>query len=270
MRKIKLAFSDFWKDFNPKDNWFYIFLSIHFEIELSEEPDFLIYSSYGHQYLKYDCYRIFYTAENVRPNFLECDFALSFDHIGRENHFRLPLYGIWDGLEPSDLISAKQDFVEILKKKNSFCCMLVSNDKAKDRIRFFHKLSEYKKVDSGGRFLNNIGAPVDDKFKFLEPYKFTVAFENSSHPGYVTEKVYQPMFKNTIPIYWGSATVNQDFNTKSFINWHDYKSDEAVIKRIIELDQNDDLYLKMLSEPWFNDNQVNEFVNRKNIKLFFD
>jgi len=270
MAKIKLAFTDFWKGFNPEDNWFYRFFDTYFDIELSDNPDFLIYSNFGHNYLNYSCYRIFYTGENLRPNHYECDFALSSDFRLRGNHFRLPLYGIWDGLEPSDLINSKASVEEILREKNAFCCMVVSNAKAKERIRFFNKLSKYKKVDSGGRYLNNIGAPVEDKVKFLEPYKFTIAFENSSYPGYVTEKVYQPMFKNTIPIYWGSPCIDKDFNTKSFINWHDYNSDEAVIERIIELDQNDDLYLKMLSEPWFNGNQVNEYVDRSNIKEFFE
>jgi alpha(1,3/1,4) fucosyltransferase len=268
MGKIKLAFTDFWKDFNPQDNWFYRFLSTHFEIELSDDPDFLIYSNFGYKYLNYNCVKIFYTGENIRPNYYECDFALSSDFSQRNNHFRLPLYGIWDGLEPERLLQPTRD--DILSQKTSFCCMLVSNAQAKERIRFFHKLSKYKKVDSGGRYLNNIGAPVADKISFMEPYKFTIAFENSSYPGYVTEKIYQPMFMQTIPIYWGSPNIGRDFNTDSFVNWHDYGSDEAVIERIIELDQNDDLYLAMLSEPWFSGNQVNEYVDRENIRLFFE
>lgn len=270
MRKIKLAFTDFWKDFSPKDNWFYRFLSNHFEIEISENPDFLLYSNFGHKYLDYKCCRIFYTGENIRPNFYECDFALSSDFSLRSNHFRLPLYGIWDGLEPDSLIKTKATTNDILKQKAKFCSMVVSNAQAKERIRFFHQLSKYKKVDSGGRYLNNIGAPVADKTSFIEPYKFTIAFENSSYPGYVTEKIYQPMFKQTIPIYWGSPNIGRDFNTESFVNWHDYGSDEAVIERIIELDQNDDLYLGMLSAPWFSGNQVNEYVDRENIRLFFE
>ena len=35
-------------------------------------------------------------------------------------------------------------------------------------IDFFHKLNEYKKVDSGGKYLNNIGKPVVDKMDFIK------------------------------------------------------------------------------------------------------
>ena len=85
--------------------------------------------------------------------------------------------------------------------------------------------------------------------EFLKPYKFNIAFENTSYPGYTTEKVMEPMVVGTLPIYWGNPLINMDFNTKSFINWHDYGSDEAVINKLIELDQNDQKYRNMLSEP---------------------
>ncbi len=267
--KVKLAFSDFWKGFEPTNNWFYHFLSRHFDIELSDQPDFLIYSTYGHQYLRYNCTRIFYTAENRRPDFWACDYALSFDFLGRSNHYRLPLYGIWDGLRPPELTAPKPSIESFLAKKKKFCCMVVSNPQAHKRIDFFHQLSRYKQVDSGGRYLNNVGGAVTDKLAFLKEYKFVIAFENSSYPGYVTEKVFQPMFVNTIPIYWGSPEVGKDFNTNSFVNWHDYGDDGAVIQRIIELDQNPDAMTALLKEPWFPDNEVNNFVREEHIHKFF-
>lgn len=267
--KIKLAFSDFWKGFEPTNNWFYHFLNRHFEIELSDDPDFLIYSCYGHRYLSYNCIRIFYTAENRRPDFLACDYALSFDFKERSNHYRLPLYGIWDGLHVEALTSSKPSAETFLSQKKKFCCMVVSNAQAHKRIDFFHRLSEYKQVDSGGKHLNNVGGPVSDKMEFIKDYKFVLAFENASYPGYVTEKVFQPMFVNTIPIYWGSPMVHKDFNTRSFVNWHDYNNDEAVIERIIELDQNPDAMAALLNEPWFENNQVNEYVKEDNIHAFF-
>jgi alpha(1,3/1,4) fucosyltransferase len=267
--KIKIAFSDFWKGFEPGDNWFYHFLNRYFDIELSDDPDVLIYSCYGHQYLRYQCTRVFYTAENRRPNFLECDYALSFDFNPRANHYRLPLYGIWDGLNAADLLAPKPPFNQWLEQKQKFCCMVVSNPNCEKRISFFKKLSEYKQVDSGGRYLNNVGGPVADKQQFISNYKFTLAFENESFPGYVTEKVFQPMFVYTLPVYWGSNNVAADFNTKSFINWHDYENDEEVIKRIIELDTNEAELQKVYEQPWFVNNTINEFINPELIAGFF-
>tara|TARA_R110002072_G_scaffold30097_11_gene94416 strand:+ start:12017 stop:12943 length:927 start_codon:yes stop_codon:yes gene_type:complete len=267
--KIKIKFVDFWKGFDPEDNWFYHFLSERFAIELSDDPDFLFYSSYSHSYLKYSCKRIFFSAENIRANFYECDYALSFDFIERINHLRLPLYVIWDKLDPSYLLNP--EYLESIKtiKKSKFCCIVVSNGKSQERINFFEKLCAYKKVDSGGGFMNNIGEMVKDKLSFIKDYKFTIAFENSSFPGYVTEKVYQPMFTNTIPIYWGSSMINEDFNTERILWRGNFKSDEELINKIIELDTNDELYQEFISRPCFVNNELTKYFDSKRIEDFF-
>ena len=71
-------------------------------------------------------------------------------------------------------------------------------------------------------YLNNVGGPVKNKIDFIMDHKFTIAFENSSYPGYTTEKIFEPMLVNSIPLYWGNPLVDRDFNTKSFLNFHDY------------------------------------------------
>ena len=60
-------------------------------------------------------------------------------------------------------------------------------------MNFFQRLSRRKRVDSGGRAFNNIGGPIPAgspaKLDFLRAYKFNLAFENASLPGYTTEKI---------------------------------------------------------------------------------
>lgn len=260
---IKINFSDFWHHFDKNDNYFIRLLSKEYVIELSDNPDFLIYSCYGNEHLEYSCLRIFYNGENLRVNWNACDFAFSFDYINDERHFRLPNW-IWY-TDLSLLLIPKIDPEGILKDKTGFCNMVVSNPLSFKRIDFFHKLSKYKTVDSGGRHLNNIGGPVQDKFSFIKKYKFTISFENSSYPGYTTEKLIEPMLANSLPIYWGNTMVGKDFNTDSFINYHDFKSDNEVIDRIIELDKRDDLYIKMMAEPWFKMNQLPECVDNEKV-----
>ena len=88
--------------------------------------------------------------------------------------------------------------------------MLVSNPNSKERINFFNALSKVKKVDSGGRYLNNIGYVVEDKMALIKDYKFVFAFENSSFPGYTTEKILEPLIANCIP------SIGEPFNWKRF------------------------------------------------------
>jgi hypothetical protein len=148
--------------------------------------------------------------------------------------------------------------------------MVVSNGKPKERINFFNKLSKYKKVDSGGRFLNNIGMPVKNKLDFIKDYKFVISFENSSYMGYTTEKLVEPMIVNSIPIYWGNPKVDMDFNTKSFINIEHVTQFDEAIERIIEIDKDDEKYVALINEPWFNNNEVPKELNTESFLNFFD
>jgi hypothetical protein len=153
--------------------------------------------------------------------------------------------------------------------KTEFCCFVNSSAFCKKRIDFFKKLSAHKFVHSGGKLLNNIGGPVEDKMSFISKFRFIIAFENSERNGYTTEKVFQPMFTNTIPIYWGNPSIGRDFNTASFINMYDFANDDQAIERILELENNLTSYKELYDKTWFNDNEVNQFVNRENIRLFF-
>jgi len=269
-KKIKVNFADFWHPNTSeaiRKNPIFKILSKKFELELSENPDFLIYSCFGRNFLKYKCVRIFYTGENVRPNFDECDYAFSFDYPVTERNYRLPLYKFCEKFEE---LKKKQKISEIMGEKSKFCNFVYSKKQAKARVKFFYKLQKYKKVDSGGKLLNNMGYFVDNKIAFLRQYKFTIAFENSCYPGYTTEKILHPFVADSIPIYWGNPLISRDFNSKSFINCHDYNSFDEVIERVIEIDNNDDLYIQYLKEPPFHANRENEYVNEDNILKRFE
>lgn len=148
--------------------------------------------------------------------------------------------------------------------------MVVSNANAKERIEFFKLLSKYKQVDSGGRFLNNVGGPVADKRRFIQDYKFVLSFENSTHPGYTTEKLIEPMLVNSIPLYWGNEQVGRDFNTNSFVHVNQFFSFDEAIERIIELDNDEEQYMKMAMQPWFHENRIPQEMTQENLEAFFD
>ncbi|MDO4291751.1 MAG: glycosyltransferase family 10 [Eubacteriales bacterium] len=220
------------------------------EVELSDDPDFLFYSAFGHEHLKYDCVRIFWTGENIQPDFNICDYAIGFGRMTFEDRYRrIPLYYFYE--EDYKKAIEKHEFQEAeLAKKNRFCNFIYSNGMASpEREQFFRLLSRYKRVDSGGGFLNNIGGPVSNKYEFQQHYKFSIAFENSSMSGYATEKILQAFAAKTIPIYWGDPKIGEDFNERAFINCHNYKSFEEVVEAVKEIDRNDDLFLSYLREP---------------------
>lgn len=66
-------------------------------------------------------------------------------------------------------------------------------------------------------------------------------------PGYTSEKIFTSLLANTIPIYWGNSTIGDDISPDCFINLHDYVSIDEAIKRIIQIDENNNQYLDIVS-----------------------
>ena len=268
MIKIKINFTDWWHGFDKFDNYFYNLLKDEFEIEISDDPDYIFYSVFGNTHLNYKCTKIFYTGENIAPDLNYCDYSFSFDYIDDCRNYRLPLYLLYDGYY--ELSNEKVINENLVNRK--FCNFVASNGDCYNRNKFVEKLSKYKMVDSGGRFMNNIGSPVIDKRKFQSEYKFSIAFENNAyrpeHNGYTTEKIMEPMTTNSIPIYWGNPIIYKEFNTKSFVNYYDFNNDDDLIEYIIELDRNDDKYMELLKQPWFPEYNIPEVNKIDNIKYF--
>lgn len=260
MKKIKIKFVDFWSNFNYLESDFYEILTQRYEVEISNNPDILFYSVFGKQNLEYECIKIFYTGENVVPNFNECDYAIGFNNIKFEDRYlRIPLYALFQ--YKKYLKKSLEVYKENILERKKFCNFIYSNGEAdKKREEFYKLLSEYKKVDSGGRYLNNIGGPVKDKFSFQQEYKFSIAFENSSDIGYTTEKLIEAKAAGTIPIYWGNPKISEEFNSKSFINCHEYETLEEVIEEVKRIDNDSKKYLEYLKEPFnFNEKLLEEY-----------
>jgi hypothetical protein len=284
-KQLKLGFTD---TNNQIANFFVAVLSERFDVTVDNEtPDYLIFGdrNFGENNLTYDpqkVRKIFYTGENQRPWDYQTHYAISFDHIENEKMYRLPLYVIYDFNNLSQRIPSystyRRSYSDLnVDRKQKFCSFVVRNPNCQRRNEFFHKLSAYKQVDSGGPLLNNIGRVLDygdaamkAKLEWLVDYKFNICFENSSYPGYATEKLYEAYMGGTIPIYWGSPTIEVDFNPKAFLNWHDYGSDEALIQAVIELDQNENKYREMYMEPLFSKPTANRFMNFTNFLNWFE
>lgn len=290
--KLKVDFVDFWSNFIKTDNYFYHLLSQEFNVVISDDkPDILFHSvDYDNEqnHLKYNnskTKKVFYTGENQPANFTQSHFSFTFEKNNDERNYRLPLWALhlnWFNVPYNE--KRDQSYLHSIDKflnkdlsnvsdKKFFCSFIASQPKGK-RVDFVPKLMGKRLVHCGGRMYNNIGGMLEgrgdqiNKINFLNFFKFNISFENTSNNGYVTEKIIQPMFTNTIPIYWGAPDVTNDFNSKSFINAHEFENDEELIEYILEVDKDQDLYNKIINESWFIDNKIPEFVKPKNVLDF--
>lgn len=245
--KLKLGFTDYYQTL---DDFFMSVLSQMFDIERNDEdPDYLIFcdETFGQNNLKYDhnkVVKIFFTGENRRPWNYQCHHAISFDHLDGSQFYRLPLYVLDNWVQTKngvpDMRLLPTEYVKY-DDKEWFCGFVAGNGSSQYRNKMFHMLNEYKPVMSGGPLFNNIGGilprDVMSKINFFRKCRFSLCFENSSYPGYCTEKIMHGFIAKTVPIYWGSPTVTMDFQEGSFISRHDFVSDNEFIDAIIKIDQ---------------------------------
>lgn len=188
---------------------------------------------------------------------------MAFDHLEfGDRYLRVPYYAICAPEFQSLALRKSDPDPAFLKRK--FCSFVVSNANSCHPLRrlFFERLGKYKRVDSGGRWLNNIGGPVKDKIAFCRDYKFNICFENSSHPGYVTEKIMQAYAAQSIPIYFGDPMVGTDFCLDSMVRVRDEGDVERAVEEIIRLDADDDAYLKMVTAKCFVHDDLAVFERR--------
>jgi hypothetical protein len=150
----------------------------------------------------------------------------------------------------------------IINIPQKFCCFCVSNGNSFSRNKMFTILNSYKKVDSLGRYNNNVGYYIDppywseDYLNHLKQYKFIICFENSKEETYITEKIINAYLSNIIPIYWGTEHVKNIFYEDSMIYLNNENNEQQyydVLNKVIELDNDDSKYL--------------QFINRKTIKI---
>ncbi len=209
---------------------------------------------------------IFHGGEYVYPDFNLYDFAIGYPRLFScdDRYIRFPVvvmmkHVLDDKSKPLTLDEAKAAI-----NSRKFCNFIYSNPKAHPiRDNLFFEISKYKKVDSYGKHLNNMGNECTRNNKnwgkmsieLKNQYKFTIACENAIGDGYTTEKLLTTFNANSIPIYWGNPKVADEYNPESFINCHDYDSIDKIIDRIKEIDENDDLWYQMVSQPWQTEKQ---------------
>ena len=261
MKTVKIKFAGKWEGITPEQNTVCYWLKKNgYDVQITEDPDYIICDVLGkhhYEYCGYPQVRIFESGENVTPDFNLVDYAISRYPIRfGDRNFYYPgctMSGrYWHALAGKD----RNYPAAFLQEKPYFANLIAGHDSEHNyRSIFFEKLSAYKRVESAGGLLYNMpdGVKVnwldDSKTNFQRKCKFTICFESVAHDGFITEKITDAFFADTIPIYYGSSNITDIFNQDAFINVSDYDSLDAVVEKVKELDQDDEKYLSMLRQP---------------------
>jgi hypothetical protein len=86
-------------------------------------------------------------------------------------------------------------------------------------------------------FLRAYRGPAQRKLATLAQYRFALCLENSSFPGYISEKIFDCFFAGTVPLYLGAPDVQDYVPANTFIDLRQFRDYAAVEQFLDSLDE---------------------------------
>ncbi len=147
--------------------------------------------------------------------------------------------------------------------KQYLVASLISNCKyslSSNRNKFIKLLNESMPVHLFGECGK---ACIGDCYKYIsQNFKFFLALENSFCEGYLTEKVFNWLNYDIIPIVYGYADYNHYIPKSAYINALDFESPHLLAKYLLYLDRNSTAYneyfkwKRFIKSDFFSNNKV--------------
>ncbi|GJP42617.1 hypothetical protein CLOM_g2164 [Closterium sp. NIES-68] len=145
------------------------------------------------------------------------------------------------------------------KTADAIAAAFISNCAANNfRLKAVEELQKFFTVHSYGRCLNN--RPYEhDKLAVIQRYKFSLAFENSCEPDYITEKFWQSLVAGSVPVVVGPPNI-ADFvpDNNSYLHIPTEADIPRVAQQMQALASDDEAYNKMLE--WKRSGPSDQFI----------
>ncbi len=237
-----------------QENWLYNFLKEYSRKEIGVSwyrPHLVLTSIFGERAIllkilkKLSVPVVFFSGENLRLQrwSLYDDYLLDltvlsmgFDFREATNYLRFPLWLTYIFTPKEAACASLEDIQVCLKKielssfsdKTKFAAMLGRHDGlgSVSRSNIVKSLQTIDTVSCPGVVCHNDSSLkedyADNKKEYLKQFMFNICSENSSEPGYVTEKLFEALEAGTIPVYWGDSCPEPNIvNKKRIIFWQE-------------------------------------------------
>ena len=103
------------------------------------------------------------------------------------------------------------------KDKTNLVSIISSGKNTTDGHKLRNKCVEYCLNNPGFDVYGRAFNPIERKDEALLPYMFSIVYENCCCDKYYTEKITDCFASKTIPIYWGTNLIKEDFNEDGII-----------------------------------------------------
>ncbi|XP_073410525.1 3-galactosyl-N-acetylglucosaminide 4-alpha-L-fucosyltransferase FUT3-like [Dendrobates tinctorius] len=144
-----------------------------------------------------------------------------------------------------------------IPKKTKLVAWAVSNWKRQSkRVQYYEQLKNYLHVDIYGR--KHLYLTKKEQIETLSTYKFYLAFENSIHEDYISEKFwYNVLSSGCVPVVLGPPRANYErfIPGDAFIHVDDFSSPEELASYLLRLDKDEEKYKQYFNwrnvyKPW--------------------
>lgn len=241
---------------NP--GYLFDWLCKHFPVRVLPEEecmnaDFLFCDTFKYDHEQFQGVKILLTAENHPIDLNQYDYCLTHEPVENDRCHRLPFWqsvALFNDACRAALTQPRTPLTadELRAQNRGFCAFVSYNAAAKVRVHMVKNLMKRRKISCGGPYLNNIGYCVKDKRAFLKEHLFSVAYENEATPGYQTEKIVDAFVARSIPLYWGSSMVEDEFNPAAFVHARRFRNEAEFIDHVVALADDYERMAAMLNE----------------------
>lgn len=171
--------------------------------------------------------------------------------------------------------------VSFYEEKSKLISFAYSNKTSTKGHRYRHEISKLlgHKMDLMGTGTNNPFPPLERVLAYKD-YMFTLIIENDDYDYYFSEKILEPYWAATIPIYWGGSHDNNQINKVMGLDLNGiitFKDDKELSDILDNL--NEKLYIEKLNSLRKNYEICTqkiyrigseEFFYEKYLKMFFE
>jgi hypothetical protein len=259
-----------------KDQFLQYFFDINSEltwVDESEPADICVYSVQleDESKLRSDEVNVFFSIENLKHwsyrghykffnkfNWDSCNKTNIYIHndthriIKKDKYIIFPT--VYFRVDYFNRIKSNYD-LQVPWENKRFCLFISQNFLNKNKEKLVNTLATLGPVNHINDFSmllrNKSCYNSNDLLKVFSFYKFVICCENSQTQGYVTEKIFNVLLANSIPVYDGAPDIERYINKDRFL-----KQDDQLVSNVKRL-MNDEAAYK-------------EFVSRKAINESFD
>ncbi len=110
-----------------------------------------------------------------------------------------------------------------------------------ERDNLFHRSAKvgkmlYPLIHRGRVEYPSYRGPVASTREVLKKYKFAICFENSSFPGWITERIFDCFLAGCVPIYLGDSNITTRIPSDTFVDMRQFKSYACLYHGIKQID----------------------------------